>query len=679
MADTGNHNDVSSDPGNSGELTLSKLFSSKEWIEYFDQLSRTVNFELSVFNEEGERLVLVNENPFCKFLRSAHLDNLNCPESCDTLIRSAETGISRCLAQVMTFSFPVERLNDRVYIAGRGGFAEYEDLIEFIKIVQDNRLPRIPVSMPLSFPGEEYVKAVSEYVHLSIRRQLDSFEEKHKMEEKLLRMTSLFDSQTFGTLSNNPQLLYRYMLDTIEFVFGSTSSALLLFDEEDSAYKTVCSTGPLKDVAENFYIDKENPAIHEMTSTRSALFYQDLEQIPDAGPLQDVRSSYFFPIFIGAEMKCVIAIFDKQFSHHDMKVMNAFKDYVQLNLENHDLRITVKKTKRSDKKTGYLADFSSTITTVLDRELLLKKLLEKSLQILSAEQGSLMLLDNETSELVVEACKSRSDKIMEKMRLNKDEGIVGKVLDSGNSMLIEDIEKDPRTRQENRDHYSTKSFISALINIEDRVTGVINISDKTEGGAFNEEDLNLIRSIIDNSAIAIERSLLYDKTEELKKLSITDPLTGIFNRRYLNRRLSEEITRYNRYKHPFSFMMLDLDKFKEYNDTFGHVAGDDLIRTLANVIERSLRAIDIAARFGGDEFVAIFPQTPKSDAIQICGRLKDQIDVTLNELNVEMPLSISMGLATYPDDASSIMELIERTDQALYLAKKDGGNKVVFL
>jgi diguanylate cyclase (GGDEF)-like protein len=126
-------------------------------------------------------------------------------------------------------------------------------------------------------------------------------------------------------------------------------------------------------------------------------------------------------------------------------------------------------------------------------------------------------------------------------------------------------------------------------------------------------------------------------------------------------------------------MMLDMDKFKEYNDTYGHIPGDNLIREVASVLDKSLRTIDIAARFGGDEFVAIFPQTSKIDAIQITNRLKEKIDEALGQHNVDVPLSVSMGLATFPDDANSIMELIEKTDQALYLAKKAGGNRVVYL
>ncbi|NOZ67713.1 MAG: sensor domain-containing diguanylate cyclase [Deferribacteres bacterium] len=290
-----------------------------------------------------------------------------------------------------------------------------------------------------------------------------------------------------------------------------------------------------------------------------------------------------------------------------------------------------------------------------------------------------MLFEDETSELVVEAKKSLDETVKEKMRLKKEESIAGLVVDSGGPLLVEDIEKDPRFSQQNRPRFKTKSFVSVPLNLQGKVTGVLNLSDKTGGGVFNEDDLDMIQSFINNAAIAIDRSMLFGQTEEFKKLSITDPLTGIYNRRYLNIRLSEEITRYNRYKHPFSFLMFDLDGFKEYNDTYGHISGDSLLKSLASVIESSLRTIDIAARFGGDEFVVIFPQTAKMDAIQITNRLKEKIDRALSQYRIEIPLTVSMGLATYPDDASSIMELIERTDQALYLAKKGGGNRIVYL
>ncbi len=665
------------------EMTLVRLFTSNEWAEYFRGLAKTLNFELSVYDEAGVELFATKETPFCKYIKEAQLDELNCADFCKKLIidslEADEPVTFKCRASLINFVLPVEHFGKRALIVGRGGFAEYDDLIEFLEIVKDNKLPGIPVTIPLDFPGEDYVKAVSRNVYLSVISRLNSFEDENRIEEKLLRMTSLFDSMTFRTLSEKPDLMYRYILDAVEFIFGRSSGAMLVKDDESSSYRTVYSTGRYKDITMGFHFEAQHPVILEMLSTGASVFTENPEKVAGNSPLSEINASYFFPIFDRGGIKIVIWIFDRIFSRKDMKIMSVFRDYVQLNLENHDLRALADKNRKAARILASLADFQGTIISVMDRDGLLKTLLEKSIGLLDAEQGSLMLFDDETSELVVEAKKSFDDTVKEKMRLKKEESIAGFVLDSGGSLLVEDIEKDPRFGRRNYARYKTKSFVSVPLSIQGKVKGVINLSDKTEGGIFNEDDLNLIQSFINNAVIAIDRSLLFRQTEEFKKLSITDPLTGIYNRRYLNSRLSEEITRYNRYKHPFSFLMFDLDGFKEYNDTYGHISGDSLLKTLVSVIEESLRTIDIAARFGGDEFVTIFPQTPKINAIQITNRLKEKIDRALGRYSIEIPLTVSMGLATYPDDASSIMELIEKTDQALYLAKKGGGNRIVYL
>lgn len=667
------------DRGDRSEFTLAQLFSSQKWREHLDQLSEITHFETHVFDENGSAITGFKNNPVCELVQSAEAAELDCPGACFKYLQSQEPVIFKCLAGLIHFAIPIERLGEKVVVVGRGGFAEYEDFLAFMKTAKEHDFPAIPPSFSMDFPGEENARSVLQYTHLSINRLLESFVESEMLEEKLLRMTSLFDSQTFEMLSKNPQLLYRYLLDTVEFVLGNVSSALMFYDEKGRVFRTGCSSGEKRDALADLFFDDESAVVKELRGTKTVVHRDSLEQAVGTTVSGEVTVSYFFPVFIQGSLQVIVAVFDKQLSLQDIKSMNAFRDYVQLNFENHDLRVLIEKSRQSDEKIEYVTDFLNSIISVLDRKALSKTLLEKTLQLLNAEQGSLMILDGETSELVVEAYKSLGDAVTEKMRIKRGEGIAGIVLERGGALLVKDIESDPRVRKENRPHYKTKSFISALINIENRLKGVLNVSDKVKGEAFNEADLNLLKSIIDNSAIAIERSFLYDETEELRKLSITDPLTGIYNRRYLNRRLSEEITRYNRYKHPFSFMMLDLDRFKEYNDTFGHIAGDNLIKALAHITEKSLRAIDIAARFGGDEFVAIFPQTPKIDAIQITNRLKEQIDIALTEHNIDMPLTVSMGLATYPDDASSIMELIEKTDQALYLAKKGGGNRVVYL
>ncbi|RJQ48103.1 MAG: diguanylate cyclase [Nitrospiraceae bacterium] len=663
--------------------TLGKIFSSKEWADFFNSLSDTIHFELQVFSEDNALLYASREHPVCKFIRDSQLKDLQCPAACrEPAMQSSKPGepvIYKCKAGLTVFSFFLERSGEKVCVRGTGGFASYEDLLEFIRLAKIYNLPSLPTDIPMVFYGTDYVNTVAHYVCLVISRLLVNFDEKTRIEEKFLRMTSLFDSSTFVTLSRNPELMRRYVLDTLEFILGPVSSTLMVLNRKTLTYASVYSIGRHRDDFSNFYIDAQSPLMDEMFQTKSYIYSQNLKAPVPEGPLQKMEAFYFFPIFTEGQIEKVIGIFDRKLTREDVKIMNAFTDYLHLNFENRRFREYVNKLKKADERFAYFLDFSNSIASVLSKERLFHTLVEKSLQLLNAEQGSLMLLDNDTSELVVEAKKSVDETVQERMRLKKDESIAGIVIDTGEPLLVNDIERDPRFRRENRYRYKTKSFMSLLLKIDDRVKGVLNISDKAHGDVFTEDDLKILQSFVNNAAIAIERSLLYKQAEELKQLSITDPLTGIYNRRYLNHRLSEEITRYNRYKHSFSFMMLDLDKFKEYNDTFGHISGDKLIKALATIMEKSLRNVDIAARFGGDEFVAIFPQTTKEDAIHITNRLKEKIDKAFQQEGFEMQLTISMGLTTFPDDATSVGELLEKTDQALYLAKKGGGDKVMYL
>jgi diguanylate cyclase (GGDEF)-like protein len=176
-----------------------------------------------------------------------------------------------------------------------------------------------------------------------------------------------------------------------------------------------------------------------------------------------------------------------------------------------------------------------------------------------------------------------------------------------------------------------------------------------------------------------ELSVYKEKLDEAAIVSIFDPLTGIYNRHYLKKRLSEEVTRYGRYRFPFSFLMISIDRLKEYGESLGYTARDNIIKSLAEVLKRSLRSLDVAARLDEEVFVSIFPQTAKYNAIRVTERLKEQVDSGLKHLSSEFLLSTSIALATYPDDASSSDELLEKTDHALYLARSGGGNKVMYL
>jgi len=194
---------------------------------------------------------------------------------------------------------------------------------------------------------------------------------------------------------------------------------------------------------------------------------------------------------------------------------------------------------------------------------------------------------------------------------------------------------------------------------------------------FNIEQIQIVVSR------TIEKRNLQKKAEEgefYRELSQIDGLTEVYNHRFFHQLLDAEINRSKRYDRPVSVLMLDLDNFKEYNDGNGHPAGDMLLKQIAWILTKSCRDCDYVARYGGDEFSVIFPETDEKEAFMIITRLKQVIEETHFDKQEILPgnrVTVSMGLASYPDNAKNKKNLIECADKALYAAKKRGKNILV--
>jgi len=171
---------------------------------------------------------------------------------------------------------------------------------------------------------------------------------------------------------------------------------------------------------------------------------------------------------------------------------------------------------------------------------------------------------------------------------------------------------------------------------------------------------------------------LINRFEEALQAAITNRLTGLYNHSYLKHFMEHEISRCDRQEHPMAFIMIDIDDFKQYNDTFGHPAGDVLLQNFGKAIKNTIREVDFAARYGGEEFAVVLPYTGHQNARMAAERILESIR---KESSTDIPVNktASMGFACYPDDGKTVSDIIQQADEALYLAKHKGKNQVCHL
>ena len=292
-------------------------------------------------------------------------------------------------------------------------------------------------------------------------------------------------------------------------------------------------------------------------------------------------------------------------------------------------------------------------------------------ELMQAERGSLMVLDESTGSLTIKAAVG--------MRIDPDdEPIPGSrvariILERGKPAVVTDVERTGLPSVAGERGYKTTSFLSSPILPEGRGIAVINFTDKASGAEFSKSDLEMLEGIVPQIAVAIDRATLKERAGEFQTLSVTDPLTGLLNRRYMDERMTEEVKRSNRHGYPMSFVMLDVDHFKSYNDEFGHPAGDEALKLVGEVIRDTLRGADVAARYGGEEFAILLPQTTSEEAAVISERLRSNVE---SKHFPHSQITVSIGVASCTSELCHQESLMNAADKALYDAKRSGRNRV---
>jgi len=252
------------------------------------------------------------------------------------------------------------------------------------------------------------------------------------------------------------------------------------------------------------------------------------------------------------------------------------------------------------------------------------------------------------------------------LAVRNDEGILGKATELNRTLLIQDTEQYELQNLINNE----RSVIVAPLRAEEEILGLLYVGGAKER-AFTEEHRSLVETVSYQASIAVKNALLYEQTQQM---AFTDGLTGLYLHRFFQVRLVEEIAWADRYKKSICLVMVDADKFKQFNDTLGHPAGDALLQEIASLLKDKVRTTDIVCRYGGDEFALILKDTPKDEAVRTCERIRETFQLRFAAAVVQVTASI--GLACYPTDAPNKKDLAKAADDALYVSKREGRNRV---
>jgi diguanylate cyclase (GGDEF)-like protein len=341
---------------------------------------------------------------------------------------------------------------------------------------------------------------------------------------------------------------------------------------------------------------------------------------------------------------------------HVADAFNTMTDYLRTYVG--ELRMSRDELRRGLDRMG------ATLRSTLDLEGMLEVVLDTAAVTLGARAGALYLLRG--GELHPEV--ARGHRPPADAALPVGTGVAGRAAATGAPVLMGQPAVAPPIEPD------VETAVAVPLVRGDRTIGVIALYGRTGLEPFTEDDTQTLSSFAGQASVAIENVLLHQET---RQLSITDGLTGVWNRRYLELTLRKEIERAQRFGRPISVLMIDIDRFKRVNDRLGHRRGDEVLVEVTRRLIGELRAnIDVVGRYGGEEFVVILPETPAAGSRVVAEKIRSAVRDEPFRGPEDVSVTISVGVATYPEDAASAEDLIQAADTAMYRAKAAGRDRV---
>lgn len=639
-------------------------------------------YDLALFYEkDGIVTRLGTVAPLCGTLARS----LVCVEKCEQAYENAvklalgkqKTTIFSCRANLMNFAVPYQVGDGYRYCFVGGGVRNPTlDLFQTEKLAKADRIDGIALLESLeqlpAATSEEVKDAAREVARLLAGLVPDS------IQARLLEKNTEMFRTARGILEHmertvNQEELTDLLSETFGILFDIQRVALAIMEDKHDGFPVRGLIGMAKDLGT--CTARQLGTLFPYAGAGPILVPE--RELGELFPSVVAERALCLPIVAGEQIMGMLVIFDGDLNYRDTLLVGMITDRVAAKLrqfrteEAHRLETSL---------AGKLMSVMGTISSLENRRDLYLAILETAADLLQASSGSLMLIDVNGRNMRIESVLGMSLQLARSMSARVGRGIAGKVAESGEPLLVKDIEEDVRVRIANRSRFKTKSFISIPLRVKGSVVGVLNLSDKRNGGIFCEEDLELLMTMARYACVVLERTEFSEKAAQLEEITLTDPLTKLFNRRFLEQRLDEELSRSGRQHQNLTILLVDLDNFKVYNELCGHAAGDVVLKKTARLLKKSARQMDIVTRFAGERFCVILPGTSVKESYSVAERFRREVERAgfTHEENLPLGrLTVSIGIATAPDNGGDTLSLIAAADVALHRAKISGRNRVV--
>lgn len=332
----------------------------------------------------------------------------------------------------------------------------------------------------------------------------------------------------------------------------------------------------------------------------------------------------------------------------------------------------VRELRRARAVLSALYESGKLITSELDMERLIDRLLHLVSDVFGYPNPAILLLDEEAGALRLAGAYGYH--VPEGLVIPLSQGLTGYVARVGRAVRVDDVTRDARYIPGVK---GARSEMAVPIRMKDRVLGVLNV-ESPKLAAFTDDDLRVLQMVADQAAVAIQNARLMGLASHL---AATDGLTDLYNHRHFVQQLRLRLERARQTGMPLSLVLIDLDDFKLFNDRFGHLVGDEVLRAVGHLVKQNVRRTDVAARYGGEEFAVLLPDTDLEAANAFAQRIRaalPKVHTFVQQLTEGgPPLSASIGVASYPLHARDWRELLQRADEACYQAKRQGKDRVV--